>query len=337
MSNNNAHFFNKQFWKQQELDHVLIYTSINRRWFNNFISSYGFYIISKAENKQYCFFDERYLHEAKKTIKKGKIYPLQRFLTFWKKLTGKCGFEKRLSYDVFATLKKLNPQLTLIPLDFDHFRMIKSEQEIQNLRQICQITKTIWNQVLQFIQIERTEKAVEKFIMQKFLDQNITELSFHPIVSSGANSALIHTQAKAQIIKGNLLCDFGGKINGYCSDFTRSIILEPNHKLQSYLQIVEKIQRKVIEQIKPGKTIGEIVQIAKNIYQKNQLHCAHALGHGVGLKVHEKPDFIDNSKIVMVPGMVFTIEPGIYVPELGGVRMEDVVLVTKKGCEILTR
>ena len=327
---------NDKFWKSTKIDYLFVAGEINRFWITGFPSSHGYLLIKKADLSIKVFLDARYLDEGCRKIKNAQVLPINQFLPLWKQLTGLVGFEMDLPYYQCRFFKSQNSHITLRPINFQHLRMIKSTQEIDALRTVCQKTVHLWKQVVsQWTKFEN-EKQLERFLLQQSLDLEISEHSFFPIVSSGLNTALIHTKAKNQQIQNNLLCDFGLKLNGYCSDFTRSLIWKNDH-LNKYYEIIQEIQQAIIQAIKPGVKISTLAQIAKTMYQKHNLKLEHAIGHGIGLEVHEYPIIDLRNEQLLQPGMVFTVEPGVYFSQWGGVRVEDVVVVTKTGCEILTK
>ena len=168
------------------------------------------------------------------------------------------------------------------------------------------------------------------------------EKSFPPIIAAGGRAALPHANPTSQTSERQslLLFDWGAVVNGYMSDLTRVLIFTPNNKkLRTVYETVLQAQLAAIAAIKPGKVCEEIDAVARNIIKDAGFgkHFGHGLGHSIGLRVHEAPRFTPGDKTVLKPGMVLTVEPGIYLKGWGGVRIEDMILVTKSGCEVLTR
>lgn len=328
--------WNSPFWEHHKLDYLLVVGDINRFWLTNFESSYGFIVLNQKNQKIDIFLDARYFTEAQQKIQVGEIIPIQNFFAFWKTLNGRIGFETTLPYWQYHALKQRNSQIIFQPLDFQKLRMIKTSTEIDHLRLVCQKTAQIANDIQNHFPHFATEKTVEHFILTQGLKKGMSEPSFFPIVSSGKNSALIHTKAKSDPVKTHLLCDFGFKEHGYCSDFTRSFFRD-NSLLKQYWQPLCTIQKQLIAMIKPGVKIATIAKLANQLYKKQGWQLQHAIGHGIGLEVHEQP-FIDvKNNQLLQQGMVFTVEPGVYFPNCGGIRIEDVVVVTENGCEVLTQ
>ncbi|CAG8749054.1 9349_t:CDS:2, partial [Ambispora leptoticha] len=193
-------------------------------------------------------------------------------------------------------------------IEVGKLRAIKTEKEIKRMRQAAQITDQTYQKVLKLIKPGMSEKELAKLIRHVFEEFGAEELSFDTIVVSGKNGALPHGQPSDKLIKeGELITiDFGCKYQEYCSDFTRTFALG-------------------IQAVKPGIKCSEIDQIVRDYIQQKGYgkYFIHSTGHGLGIEVHEAPSVSARDNTVLQPGMVITIEPGIYIPELGGVRIED--------------
>ena len=165
-------------------------------------------------------------------------------------------------------------------------------------------------------------------------------MSFETIIASGARSALPHGRASEQPVPRNgfVVCDFGVILASYCSDRTRTVYVGrvPRTARGLYAAVLEA-QLAAIEAVRPGATCGEVDQAARKLLKRSRLaqYFTHSTGHGVGLEIHEPPRVAARQEQVLEPGMVITIEPGAYLPEQWGVRIEDMVVVTETGCEIL--
>lgn len=224
----------------------------------------------------------------------------------------------------------------------EKLRMIKDKHEIELMRKSCSITDATFEAMLKKIKPGMTEKDVSlelEFTMQKLGSNG---LAFTTIVATGAHSAWPHAQpGDAVIEKGhNLKMDFGARYGKYCADITRTVCIgEPSDKLREVYAIVSEAQRRAIEAIKPGRSGKEIDAIARDFITEKGYgdNFGHGLGHSLGIVVHDGLGFSKTSDTVMTPGMVFTVEPGIYLEGWGGVRIEDDILVTETGCEVLTQ
>jgi Xaa-Pro aminopeptidase len=166
-------------------------------------------------------------------------------------------------------------------------------------------------------------------------------MSFPTIIASGARSALPHGRASEQLIRagGFVVCDFGVILSGYCSDETRTVWVGavPEDARRAY-EAVKEAQQAAIDAVRPGIAVGEVDAAARKVLRKAGLgrYFTHSTGHGVGLEIHETPRVADGQREVLKPGMVITIEPGVYFPGKWGVRIEDMVAVTAGGCEVMT-
>ena len=166
-------------------------------------------------------------------------------------------------------------------------------------------------------------------------------MSFPTIIASGARSALPHGRASDQRIRpgGFVVCDFGVILAGYCSDQTRTVWVGsvPNEARRAY-EAVREAQQAAVDAVRPGVAAGEVDAAARKVLRKAGLgrYFTHSTGHGVGLEIHESPRVAAGQEEMLQPGMVITIEPGIYFPGKWGVRIEDMVAVTAGGCEVLT-
>src|SRR5262249_50976279 len=167
------------------------------------------------------------------------------------------------------------------------------------------------------------------------------EMSFPIIIASGARSALPHGRASDQVIRpgGFVVCDFGVILAGYCSDQTRTVwVGSVSDEARRVYEAVREAQQAAIRAVRPGARVGEVDAAARKVLRKTGLgkYFTHSTGHGVGLEIHEAPRVAAGQKEVLQAGMVITIEPGVYFPGKWGVRIEDMVVVTANGCEVLT-
>jgi Xaa-Pro aminopeptidase len=167
------------------------------------------------------------------------------------------------------------------------------------------------------------------------------QMAFSTIIASGERSALPHGRASTAAIpqQGFVVCDFGVILAGYCSDMTRTVhVGRPQTEASSAYEAVKQAQQAAVEAVKPGATAGEVDHAARKLLYNHGLgkFFTHSTGHGLGLEIHEAPKIAAAQKEALRPGMVITIEPGVYLPGKWGIRIEDTVVVTETGCEILT-
>ncbi|MCK4462975.1 MAG: M24 family metallopeptidase [Candidatus Omnitrophica bacterium] len=218
---------------------------------------------------------------------------------------------------------------------------LKNKKQIKALKIAAKITVGIFKEITKKIKPGASEsdivKEIEAIIKQKGLKR-----SFRTIVASGPNSAKPHAEPTNRKFKTNdiIVIDFGIIYKGYHSDMTRTFVLgRIDSKMKLLYKVVKKAQAKAIKKVKPGMKISEFVKYVNDYIRSKKLgkYILHSLGHGIGLKVHEAPKLSEKNKGLIKKGMVLAIEPGLYIKGLGGVRMEDMVLIKDTGCEVLTK
>lgn len=232
-------------------------------------------------------------------------------------------------------------RLRLAPPLVDQARMVKDEEEIQRIRAAVMLGASLFQPALETIRAGVTENEVAAEMEYAARRAGASGMSFPTIVASGPRSALAHGRASEQPIPadGFVVCDFGVILAGYCSDMTRTVYTgRATDDAGAIYEAVREAQQAAVEAVRPGITTGEVDQAARKLLKKRNLakFFTHSTGHGVGLEIHEAPRVATGQQDVLRPGMVITIEPGLYVPGKWGVRIEDMVLVTEHGCEVLT-
>lgn len=248
-----------------------------------------------------------------------------------------------LSHDAFAALEKALDGIHVVscPVDLQQLRAVKAPQEIDQIRQAARLTDDAFAYLLTRVRPGVTELNLVALLYQFFLDHGAQGFSFAPIIASGENSSLPHAIAGNRAIRpGDLITfDIGCKVGGYCSDFTRTVAVgQVDPELERIYEIVLQANLRGLDAVRPGVTGAQADAAARDyIAQMGYGPCfGHSTGHGVGLEIHEQPRLSAASEQVLEPGMIVTVEPGIYLPGKGGVRIEDLVLVTKDGCEVLS-
>jgi Xaa-Pro aminopeptidase len=264
------------------------------------------------------------------------------------------GFDtEKTSYKTYETLQKIvknlvkeGCQIELIPLDspLKGLRTIKELNEIQVLREAAILGSLGYDYVCSLLKegITEQECAAELEIFWK--RRGSKSLAFDPIIAFGANSSMPHYRAgKTKLQSGHIvLIDIGVNLGGYHSDMTRVVFFgKPETRLLAIHAIVQKAQQTALKLCRPGTTLGELDRAAREVIAEHGYaeYFTHGLGHGVGLDIHEFPVIKNVPAYASIPlekGMVITIEPGIYLPGLGGVRIEDTVVINESGCENLT-
>jgi len=332
------------------LDAFLVTSQTNVSYLSGFLGHDSLVLITRR--RKYFITDSRYLEDARNTLHgfdikliKTSAYDALKELVDLDKIR-RVGFEANdLSYGVAVQLKKkiraaggdLLPTIKMV----ESLRAIKDEFEIAAIKRSIKLTKTVMRDVMESVRPGLTEESLARRIEKEFID-NGAKPGFDPIVASGANSSRPHARASSRKISKNsfIMIDIGCMLGSYNSDITRMAILgSAPKKFKTIYNIVHTAQQMALEQIRPGASISAVDFAARGYIHKKGFgkYFGHALGHGVGMAVHEDPSISRFNNAFLKEGMVITIEPAIYLPGFGGVRIEDMVLVTDKGYENLTR
>ncbi|WP_042355084.1 M24 family metallopeptidase [Bacillus rubiinfantis] len=329
------------------VDGVLITSPYNRRYISNFTGTAGVVLISA--DKALFITDFRYIEQASKQCTGFEIIKISE--TIPKEIAAqvknlgikKLGFEEE--YVTYSSFKEFEKEVKaeLVPLSgvIEKLRLIKSDAEIKILKEAADIADAAFKHIIEFIRPGKTELEVSnelEFFMRK---AGATSSSFDTIVASGVRSALPHGVASDKVIESGdmVTMDYGAYYKGYVSDITRTVAVgEPDSQLKEIYQIVLDAQLRGMDGFKPGMTGKEADALTRDYITEKGYgdYFGHSTGHGIGLEVHEGPALSMKSDIVLQPGMVVTCEPGIYVPGLGGVRIEDDTLITNDHNEALT-
>lgn len=331
-----------------KLDGILISTQTNAAYLSRFKAQDSYLLISRHKN--YFITDFRYTCEAKTNISNFKIFQYKNLFQDIADLAIKLkirrlGFEsKDLNFAEYSRLKDCLPAKIKLIDTFniiEDIRKIKDAQELKFIRQAIEITNKTFQHLKKFIKPGLTELQIAAET-EHFIRHNGAQTSaFDIIIASGPNSSYPHALVtNRKIKKGELvLLDIGVQINGYKSDLTRVFFLDKINSFQRRIfEIVKEAQAKAFEVIKPGALICEVDAASHNFIKKCGYgrYFGHSLGHGVGLDIHEEPSVSSKNKSIAQEGMVFTIEPGIYIPNKFGIRLEDMIYVTKEGVEVLS-
>ena len=224
----------------------------------------------------------------------------------------------------------------------EEFRMRKSPDEAERLRTAADISSRAFDRVLTAVRPGLRERDVAFLLEQTFRELGADGPAFETIVAAGERGALPHARPSDRpIAKGDMIViDFGATAGGYCADITRTVVVgSVSPDQQRVLEAVRTAQQQSVQAMKPGVACSQIDQIARDAVTSAvgaEAAFGHGLGHGVGLEVHERPGLSSSDETVLQPGMVITNEPGVYIPGWGGVRLEDMVLITPQGNEVIS-
>jgi len=338
---------------EKGLDAFLLSQPENLRYLSGFTGSSGWLLVS-GQNAILAT-DFRYLEQAKDESPDFEIIETKQELRDW--LPGlvsdlgwhKLGFEANfISCDSFHKLseaiKTRQANLELVPTTgiVEQLRSIKEPEELGFIKKAVELVDAVFEQAKAIIRPGTTEKEAA-WEIEKILRQEGSEgMPFEIIVASGPNSALPHARPTEKIIRSGepVLIDMGARISGYCSDFSRTLLLGKADKtLQKIYNIVLKAQTTAIEGVESGMDASQADRLARSVVEQSGYGDAfgHGLGHGVGLAVHEFPTLGPSSSDSLVDGMVFTIEPGIYLAGQGGIRIEDMVVLENGKAKVLSK
>ncbi len=253
------------------------------------------------------------------------------------------GFEGDfLTFDGYQELSNDLQSVNLVPVQLDALRMMKDETEIVSIKRAVEIADNAFSQILSFIKPGMSEQEVALELEYYMRKLGAEKPAFDTIMASGKRGALPHGRASEKLIEiGDFVTmDFGAVYKGYHSDITRTICMgKATEKQQDIYKIVLAAQLAGVQAVAPGKVGKEVDAISRNVIVDAGFgeFFGHGLGHGLGLNIHEEPRLSPaNIHTVLKKNMVVTVEPGIYLPDWGGVRIEDTVLVNDEGCLILT-
>lgn len=337
----------REKFSEAGIDGILITNPFNRRYLTNFTGTAGIVLIS-SDNAQFIT-DFRYVEQAAKQCGGFEIVQHSGAIAdeIARQVTHlgvkKLGFEEEhLTYSTYKAYDKaIDAELVPVSGLVEKLRLIKTDAEIKILKEAADIADAAFKHILDFIRPGKTELEVAnelEFFMRK---AGAASSSFDTIVASGIRSALPHGVASDKVIeRGDFVTlDFGAYYRGYVSDITRTVAVgEPDAKLKKIYEIVLEAQTRGLEGFKPGMTGKEADALTRDYITKQGYgeYFGHSTGHGIGLEIHEGPALSFRSDIVLEPGMVVTCEPGIYIPGLGGVRIEDDTRITLDHNEVLT-
>lgn len=329
---------------------VLIFTPVNRRYLTGFSSSLGYLLLTA--NGNYLFADGRYIEAAQKQASNATVLLLGDIASQLNEIFKKQGIQKVLIEveNNISTLSYLKKALDVKVLASDALssrlkvlRSIKTSSEVDCIISAQRIAEKAFDETLNFIKEGVTEREIAAFLEYKMKCFGAEGLAFDTIVVSGKNSSMPHgVPTDKKVEKGDFITmDYGAVYGGYLSDMTRTVAVGyATDEMQKVYDTVLSAQQKVIETVKAGVSCDEADRAARDVIVGNGYgdFFTHSTGHGVGLEIHEMPGLrLGATKDLLRAGQVVTDEPGIYLPDKFGVRIEDMLLITKNGCKNLTK
>lgn len=332
--------------EQEKLDAFIIASPENRRYMSGFTGTRAVLLITL--DKAYLLTDFRYIQQATAQAPDFQVIKITDMYSSLSELAQKAlriGFEEEFTtYAEFLNLKEALPQAEWVPQStlVLELRSIKDAEELKKIRQAVKLADDAFTHILHFIEAGQTEEEIALELEFAMRREGASGGSFDFIVASGLRSSMPHGVASSKKLeRGDFLTmDYGAIYQGYCSDITRTVCLgQPTEKQQEIYEIVLRAQKAGIDALKPGIPGKEVDAIARGIIADAGYgdYFGHGLGHSVGLAIHEGPNLSLREERILQPGMVITIEPGIYIPDWGGVRIEDMAVITENGCEVLTQ
>ena len=329
-----------------DLQGMIVSNPINIKYLTN-IEAEGILLVTRKENlfitdgryiedvhNTLTLFDEIVVYDARGLTKDD----YENFFMFCENVGFEENYVTYAKYKEYIRKYKINSLVETENM-LEKQRMVKDEEEIESLRRACKVTDDCFEHIVNYIRPGMTEKQIAREI-DYYYYKHSEGLSFDTIVASGENSSKPHAVPTDRRIqdKDIITIDMGCKINGYCSDMTRTIFVgEVPEGVKHVYDLVLKNQEQVLQDMKDNANTKQISKMVDNDFRLNNYDLIHALGHGVGLDIHEGPVLSINSESVLRENMVVTDEPGIYIAGQFGVRIEDTVLITKGGCEPLTK
>lgn len=336
-----------------KIDALLITKEENIFYLTSFSSDSAVLLISPKAS--FAITDFRYAEAAKKQIVGGfrlivlnntlNTFPQAIAAVSGKRRLKKIGFEPAaVTFSQYRSIKAALGNRVLVPTQdmVESLREVKDADEMADLRKALSITKETLKEVKRILKPHLTEAAVLRRIKESFIKKGAEGAAFEPIVATQPGASQPHYKTAAERRLGNnkpILIDMGAKYEGYNSDLTRICVLgKIKTKFTRLYTILIDAQRKAIDLIRPGAKISKVDNAARQYIAGKGFgkFFGHSLGHGIGLEVHERPAIDHKNDGFLKEGMVFTVEPGIYLAGYGGLRIEDTIQVTKDGCRVLT-
>ncbi|GAB5045970.1 M24 family metallopeptidase [Thermodesulfovibrio sp. TK110] len=333
----------KVFDKVSSTSEAFLITNLkNIRYLTGFKGSFAVALLTHKE--LFLFVDFRYVEQAKKEAFAEIVFFKDSWFNALIKFIDDLKI-KKLSLEVTCSVEtflKLSGKIEMVPQYYvvEHIRAVKECEEIEHMKVAVKIAEEAFLRIKHLLREGTTEKTIAKALESEIKKQS-DSLPFPVIVASGANSSMPHWRNSNKTLNYGdfVIIDWGAEYEGYFSDMTRTFIIgKADDKKKEIYEIVNNARLEAIMSCKTGVLAKDIDQAARNLIKQSgyEENFGHATGHGVGLDVHEFPKISYQSEEIIEPGMVFTVEPGIYIEGFGGVRIEDMVAVRENSVEILT-
>ncbi len=328
---------------------TLVTSKANKFYYGGLYSSRGYVLVEK--NKKVIFCDYRSYTELLGINKEDTIVKLdknQNPLIIIKQYLEAAGVSELLfegddiSYSEYLNFSRIFDNIKLIPTNIDAQRRVKSLDEVRKIREACRIVDSVYERVLKYVKVGMTERELSTYISNEMGKLGSQRNAFEPIVVSGIRGALPHGKPTGKRLDyGDFITvDFGAVFEGYCSDITRTFVLGEilDERMLKIFRAVLSTQEAVISTVRPGLICSNVDAYSRELIEEAGFgaYYIHNLGHSIGIECHETPYFTSKDHTKLEKNMVMTVEPGIYVEGLGGVRIEDTVLVGENSCERLT-
>ena len=296
-------------------------------------------VVVRSDGDATFYTDFRYIPMVERTAPWIRLRDISKFSV---RSISRLGFEEGITVEKYGRLQKKCKGAEFFPLSdgLAGLRAVKTACEADRLRASAKLNDEIWNEARKSFRPGMTEKAMARVIRHLMIEKGDGE-AFETIVCVGANAAECHHVPDDTVWTGDepVLVDMGVKLDGYCSDMTRNIVPESaSRKYRRIYRLILEANKLGIREAKPGMKASELDMTVRNFLKEKgfEKEFGHSLGHGVGIEIHEHPGVSRKSKAVLEPGMAITIEPGIYIPGELGVRIEDLILIAEKGCEVIS-
>lgn len=338
--------------KKDGLDGLVVSRGSDIKYLTGFTGEYGTAVLLLTSNQNYFVTDNRFTNQAGQETNGLEVLAYGDGLTYYKQVgqliadlrLSRCGFYgEDISYGDFEDMRLIASGIEFVPTGhyIEELRAIKSQEEIETIQNACRISERSFYALLDFIKPGVTEIDIANELEYQFIRHGGSGSCFVTIIASGPdNGANCHaTPSLRKLEWGDFVTiDFGTYYRGYCSDITRTVALgtAKNAELYKMFDAVKRAKAAGEHSLKPGLPMGELRETIVGVVEEAGYKIPHGPGHSFGLDIHEQPYITANNSVSLEPGMIHTIEPGIYIPGVGGVRQEDDYLITEDGYRRLT-